>query len=206
MASKADRKREEILGVAEKVFAEKGYEGATLREIADGVKIKTPALYYHFRSKEELYNSLMMEIYQKLKIEVLEPIMQEGTDDPKKKIRLFTGLLFDFWSKNKRFPMIIAQEVTWGGDMVYSELVPNFLVPMFNEMVNAVDQKDMERHGFRKFDIPMLVFNVFGMSLFYFIAAPIFTILTGEESLSPQRIAQLEEEIVNLVFQGIEIS
>jgi AcrR family transcriptional regulator len=206
MAMKADRKREEILRVAEKVFAEKGYEGATLREIADGVKIKTPALYYHFRSKEELYNSLMMDIYRKLQNEVLGPITEKKTDDPKEKIRLFTGLLFDFWGNHKRFPMIIAQEVTWGGDMVYSELVPNFLVPMFNEMVDTLDETEMEKYGIRKFDMPMLVFNVFGMSLFYFIAAPIFTILTGEESLSPERIAQLKEEIINLVFQGIELS
>lgn len=199
----ADRKKDEILEMAEKVFAEKGYEGATLREIADGVKIKTPALYYHFRSKEELYNSLMKDIYSRLQSEVLDPIKAKGTDDPKEKIRLFTDLLLSFWDNHKRFPMIIAQEVTWGGDMVYSELVPNFLLPMFNEMVSALDESDMERYGIREFDMPMLVFNVFGMSLFYFIAAPIFTIMTGEDSLSPGRIARLKEEILNLVFRGI---
>jgi len=45
---------EEILEAAAKAFSSNGYEGTSLAEIATAVGIKTPALYYHFKSKNEI--------------------------------------------------------------------------------------------------------------------------------------------------------
>ncbi|MBC1386401.1 TetR/AcrR family transcriptional regulator [Listeria innocua] len=49
-----------IKEVALTLFAEKGYDGTALSEIAKAVGIKTPSLYAHFPSKEALF----MEVYQ----------------------------------------------------------------------------------------------------------------------------------------------
>lgn len=55
--------REAILVVAMKLFAEKGYAGCSIREICQTAGVTKPVLYYHFRSKENLYQELMMEIF-----------------------------------------------------------------------------------------------------------------------------------------------
>jgi AcrR family transcriptional regulator len=52
--------RERILAVANELFIEQGYEGTSLREIADRLDITKAALYYHFRSKEEILESLLV--------------------------------------------------------------------------------------------------------------------------------------------------
>ncbi|MBC8830133.1 helix-turn-helix transcriptional regulator, partial [Escherichia coli] len=49
-----------IKEVALTLFAEKGYDGTALSEIAKAVGIKTPSLYAHFASKEALF----LEVYQ----------------------------------------------------------------------------------------------------------------------------------------------
>lgn len=49
----------EILGAAAEVFAERGYEGGTMRDIAERVGVTEPALYRHFPGKEALFLALM---------------------------------------------------------------------------------------------------------------------------------------------------
>ena len=50
--------RDKIFTVALDVFAERGYEKATLREIADRLGVTRPALYYHFASKEAILEAV----------------------------------------------------------------------------------------------------------------------------------------------------
>lgn len=51
--------KEEILNAALTVFAQKGYEGALLRDISASLGITKPALYKHFESKEALWNAMI---------------------------------------------------------------------------------------------------------------------------------------------------
>jgi len=56
---KASRRRDEILQVAAKLFAEKGYEETTIREIGDAAGILSGSLYHHFQTKEEMLHELL---------------------------------------------------------------------------------------------------------------------------------------------------
>jgi AcrR family transcriptional regulator len=51
--------RAEILDVASELFTEKGYDATSLREIADRLGITKAALYYHFRSKDDILRALL---------------------------------------------------------------------------------------------------------------------------------------------------
>ena len=54
--------RARIHDVALDVFCERGYERATLREIADNLGITRPALYYHYRSKDDILTCIHREL------------------------------------------------------------------------------------------------------------------------------------------------
>lgn len=54
--------RATILAEARTIFARQGYAETSLREIAEAVGIKTPSLYAHFSSKEELYETVYAEV------------------------------------------------------------------------------------------------------------------------------------------------
>ena len=51
-------RRIEILEAAERIFVAEGYEGATIRKIADEVGVSSTALYMHFRDKDEILHEI----------------------------------------------------------------------------------------------------------------------------------------------------
>ena len=73
---KAHDTRRRLLDIARGVYAERGYEAATNKEIADIAKMTTAALYYHFPSKRDLYLSVHEDardqVYSRFE-EVLDP-------------------------------------------------------------------------------------------------------------------------------------
>ena len=57
-------RRDEILEAAERIFVAEGYEGATIRKIADEVGVSSTALYMHFRDKDEILHEICLGALQ----------------------------------------------------------------------------------------------------------------------------------------------
>ena len=56
--------RERILDVALDLFTDQGFDGTSMREIAERLGISKPAIYYHFASKEEILMALHMRLHE----------------------------------------------------------------------------------------------------------------------------------------------
>ena len=61
MASQKRNTKEEILKVSARLFAERGYEKTSTRDIAKELSIASPSLYYHFKSKSEILLELLYQ-------------------------------------------------------------------------------------------------------------------------------------------------
>ena len=73
------RRRGDLLTIAAEVFARRGYEGATLKEIADAAGILPGSMYHHYRSKEELFEKVIHEAFLQLNAAV-DRALQDRTD------------------------------------------------------------------------------------------------------------------------------
>jgi AcrR family transcriptional regulator len=74
------RTRQAILDAALMVFAEKGYFGTSLRDIAAAVGVRESALYNYFPSKEALFEALILADHH-VKMERLSAVMEDATTD-----------------------------------------------------------------------------------------------------------------------------
>jgi AcrR family transcriptional regulator len=70
--------REKIRAVALELFAEQGYDKTSLREIAERLDVTKAALYYHFKSKEDIVASLFEDVQQEI-----ENIILWGEEQPR---------------------------------------------------------------------------------------------------------------------------
>jgi AcrR family transcriptional regulator len=76
-----ESRREALLDTAAAMFAAKGYDGTSIRDIAGAVGMLPGSLYYHFKSKEDL----LIAVYRKgvARFEVaIEAALGTGSDDP----------------------------------------------------------------------------------------------------------------------------
>jgi AcrR family transcriptional regulator len=74
-----ERRRQQIIVAAKKVFSEKGFNKATMDDIAGEAELSPGTLYLYFKNKEELYASLSLRILQYLHIRVEHVANMEDT-------------------------------------------------------------------------------------------------------------------------------
>ena len=66
MRARGKETRQAILRAAEQVFAERGYAGARMDDVAAEVGIKRASMVYYFRDKRSLYVALLDDLYGEL--------------------------------------------------------------------------------------------------------------------------------------------
>lgn len=102
--------REEILSAAEKVFAAKGFFSTTMSDIAREAEFGTGSLYKYFKSKEDLYFTLIDEKVEEINGPVNAELSQKTPAVDR--IKKVLGLQFEFFERNRDFFRIYASERT----------------------------------------------------------------------------------------------
>jgi AcrR family transcriptional regulator len=84
--------REMIMDAARDLFAEKGYQHVSMRQIARELGYSHGALYYHFKNKAELFFALVEDHFKMLNT-ILEDIMKLELDNRDKLKQIFVGYI-----------------------------------------------------------------------------------------------------------------
>jgi TetR/AcrR family transcriptional regulator len=100
--------REEILLAAEKVFAAKGFFPSTMSDIAKEAEFGTGTLYKYFKSKEELYFTLIDEKVEEINRLIKAELSQKTS--AVERIKKVLGLQFEFFERNRDFFRIYISE------------------------------------------------------------------------------------------------
>src|ERR1700758_1874186 len=82
-----DRRLAEILDYATEAFAEKGYEGASMRDLSRLSGISLAGLYYYFESKEKLLYIIQQHTFNTIMERLRERLATSS--DPQERIRIF---------------------------------------------------------------------------------------------------------------------
>jgi AcrR family transcriptional regulator len=91
-----ERRRQQIIIAAKRVFSEKGFNKATIEDIAKEAELSPGTLYLYFKNKEELYASLSIRILQYLNIRV-DHVSKEEDMAPSEKLTALMKSMFDVY-------------------------------------------------------------------------------------------------------------
>lgn len=88
-------RRARILEAAIEAFAARGYNGASTREIAGAAGVTDPLLFYHFKTKADLYLAAVRDQLEKLGIGLDDALA--GVEDPWEQLRLFVEVYLRYF-------------------------------------------------------------------------------------------------------------
>ncbi len=195
--------RDTILVVARQRFADRGFSGTSLADIADEVGIRPPSLFHHFPSKVALYRAVLLDAFDdwfSLMDETMAAEPGEGWPQVERVIRT----AFRFFVERPDFVRLARWEALEGGPVLVEELAM-VLRPLFERGVGFLE-REMEAGRIRRCDARRLVITGYGAVLSYLSDAPLVGSLLGEDSTSPAAIAAEREHIVDLFRHALALS
>jgi len=106
--SRFDRRLGEILAHATDVFCEKGYEGASMRDLSRASGMSLAGLYHYFGSKERLLFLIQENTFSTIVAELKRRL--EGVSDPEQRIRVFIQNHLEYFVANQSGLKVLSHE------------------------------------------------------------------------------------------------
>lgn len=136
---RAQETRSAILHAALSEFAEKGYDAASIRNIAERIGVQHPLITYHYRSKEILWKAVAEYVFTRIREEWDTHLADSGEISSEERLKLAYGTLFRFTVKYPEFDLFMRQEMLgysprlqWLADTVLKPLI-DWLLPQISD-------------------------------------------------------------------------
>lgn len=166
---------EKIKEAARRVFHKKGFAAARTRDIAEEAGINLALLNYYFRSKEKLFQIIMLESMQKFLRSLIEAFNDEETSLDQK-LEVVVSKYIDLLVVEPDFPLFVLSELRNNPEEFATKLDVKDMIFHSTFMKQLVQHLKKE-----KIDIHPLhyVVNIMGMTIFPFVASPLFKVVGG---------------------------
>ncbi len=192
-----DDVRSRVVAAAEAVFAERGYAGATTREIAERAGIGKRMLFYYFPTKDAVYRAVLERIIAGL-VAIYERTREEpgaiGLGDAAAAITYFTAA-------NLPAMKVWLREIIDGGPHL-EDLKRRYMAPPYAHGGPGVTHT-MANGLFRTGDPMHVLVNVGGITLFYFLIAPMLRLVWERDPLDPAVVSERAAAARDWLLHGL---
>ena len=202
--NKSDKTAERILAAARTVFAQKGYNGAHVDEIAARAGVNKATIYYQIGNKHSLYADVIHRVIAHVARGIADAVSRET--DPEEKLKAYITFIAAAVETNPDLPPIMMREVASGGanlPRVVIEDIASILGILFGILEAGKKQGIFIETS--PFLIHMMIMETI---LFFKKGSPIKdkqswlpdALLTHDKKIS----ASLGEEVASLVLKAIK--
>jgi len=192
------RKEAAICAEAERQFAQFGFEGASLENIAAAIGISRHNLLYYYPSKEALYRKVLDDVLAEW-LARMDGIVS-GTD-PAGAMREYIAAKLRFSRERPAGSQVFAREVMAGAPR-FRDAIEARVLPALNADVRTFERWAREKRIVR-LDFRHLMFTIWASTQAYADLGPQFAILLGKPALEEDDYRAAGQLITQLVLGGL---
>jgi TetR/AcrR family transcriptional regulator len=185
--------RQAILHEARHLFADQGYDGTSLNDIAAGVGIKRASVLHHFPSKEAIYQEVFTSSFGEWSERVMNEASKERSDHGWPYVDDIVTTGFRFFMDNAELVAIVRREALNRHSRLAIDL-GSALRPMFQRAASYFE-REMNAGTYRRFDAEQLLLTGYGALLSYFSDLPLIEGLLDRDPLDAE---MLEERLTHI--------
>jgi TetR/AcrR family transcriptional regulator len=188
--------KEDILELSGSLFAQFGYDGVSMRDVASATGITPAALYYHFPDKEHLYLEVVAHEFREKSAELT--IALNDTNSPWMRLERFIRNLTHLVATDENFLRLMQWVKLDSNEVRQHKLAEHVFKDLFIAVRDLVAELDS------RYDAYMLAMSVIGMVLFFFEAGQLRKLMPGHrpEHDNPEVVAK---HVINLLRTGLRI-
>jgi TetR/AcrR family transcriptional regulator len=188
--------RDRVLQVAQALFAERGYRGTSLRDIAKRIGIKAPSLLHHFPSKQQLYLAVLDKMFESL--EDAANAIAWGRESRQERMRQAVGDTIDFIASHPDFVRIMWKEMA-DESGVGRQVLKRRLPPLFSTAVNFIFRGQRDGEFRAEVDPLHFMWSLNSITIGYFTTAAMIRRLWSMNLLEPAMIERRKREVIDMV-------
>ena len=188
--------RDRVLQVAQALFAEHGYRGASLRDIAKRIGIKAPSLLHHFPSKQLLYLAVLERMFESL--EDAANAIAWGRGNRQERMRQAVIDAIDFIASHPDFVRIMWKEMA-DESGVGRQVLKRRLPPLFSTAINFIFRGQRAGEFRAEVDPLHFMWSLNSITIGYFTTAAMVRRLWSKNLLEPAMIERRKCEVIDLV-------
>ncbi|MDG2049571.1 MAG: TetR/AcrR family transcriptional regulator [Myxococcota bacterium] len=170
-----------ILDAAEVCFARRGFDGTTLRDIAERVGIRIPSLYNHFDGKQSIYAAVLARGLAPI-LAMLARAVEDGDQEAPPDPRRFVTEVMETLAMHPDLPRLVQYEMLAGGENL-ALLLEGWLRPTMERSLELLQETPAARH-WKPDQLPLLQLALVNMLIGHFTMTPLTEQLLGRDSQS----------------------
>ena len=179
-------RKEEILDVATRHFAERGYEGTSMNDVAEAVGVRKASLFYHFETKEALYEAVLGRLIASVATPLGAAYEAEGTWE-ERLVNAADTVTAVLASHPYAARLLLREAMDWG-PVVRGELSGTVVGVL--EMSAAFIRAGQEAGVFAKADPRQIMVTLIGLHFVPFALGQLVEKFTGKQPFDAQFIQE----------------
>ncbi len=194
MRSKGERTVARVLDAAETLFAERGYDGASLRQIAGRAGIQQPGLYNYFENKQALYAAVLDRALAPM-AEAMQTRMSRAR--PTEIQTTLAAVMTDILLEHPKMAALFQRALQGDDASVGDRLIKRWLDRLFEQAIDTMHSIGGAKVD--RVDLAIQTIAMFNLTTGYFLSQRIFETLVGSDITDPDNIARQKKLLDRIV-------
>lgn len=199
----ADRTRAELLAVATQVFAEDGYSGARVDEIAERTRTTKRMIYYYFGGKEGLYIAVLEAAYRSIRS--IEVTLDLEHQHPEQALRALIAFTFDYQNTHPEFVRLVMNEnILNGAYLGRSKEIQRLNATVIDALRDLISRGQHEGVFRRDVDPVDLHMSISALCFFNVANRATFSTIFKRDMASPRALTARRAQVIEIILRYVK--